>query len=81
MQATGEGEDKVIEKVTWSGGKVPTDEVTDFQFLGSASDAKTYTFQVRQTYSDGSVVDWSGPGVVGRPGADDRGEVLARWRR
>ncbi len=61
VQATGEGEDKVINKVTWSGGKVPTDEATDFQFLGSAADAKTYTFQVRQTYSDGSVVDWSGP--------------------
>ena len=25
------------------------------------SSAKTYTFGVRQTYSDGSVVDWSGP--------------------
>src|SRR5205085_10248046 len=32
-----------------------------FQFLASTSGAKTYTFKVRQTYSDGSVVDWSGP--------------------
>ena len=31
---------------------------------GSSADptrAKTYTFDVRQTYSDGSVVDWTGP--------------------
>ena len=32
-----------------------------FQFLASTDAAKTYTFKVRQTYSDGSVVDWSGP--------------------
>ena len=32
-----------------------------FQFLASTDAAKTYTFKVRQTYSDGKVVDWSGP--------------------
>ena len=47
--------------VTWSGGSVPTDEDAVFQFLASADVARTYTFEVRQTYSDGSVVDWSGP--------------------
>jgi uncharacterized protein YcnI len=46
--------------VTWSGGSVPQDEDAFFQFLASADSAKTYTFKVRQTYSDGSVVDWSG---------------------
>lgn len=61
VQQTGAGEDAVIQKVTWSGGNVPTDDDSVFQFLGTASDAKTYTFGVRQTYSDGSVVDWSGP--------------------
>jgi uncharacterized protein YcnI len=60
VQQTGSGEDAVIQKVTWSGGNVPTDDDSVFQFLGTASDAKTYTFGVRQTYSDGSVVDWSG---------------------
>ena len=35
--------------------------------------AKTYTFGVRQTYSDGSVVDWSGSRVLRQPCADDRG--------
>jgi hypothetical protein len=32
-----------------------------FQFLASTDAAKTYAFEVRQTYSDGTVVDWSGP--------------------
>jgi uncharacterized protein YcnI len=61
VQATGSGEDAVIQKVTWSGGSVPTEEDSLFQFLASPSASKTYTFSVRQTYSDGSVVDWSGP--------------------
>jgi uncharacterized protein YcnI len=58
---TGSGEDAVITKVTWDGGKVPAGEATGFSFLGRADSAKTYAFGVRQTYSDGSVVDWSGP--------------------
>lgn len=61
VQQTGSGEDAVITKVTWDGGKVPTGEATGFSFLGRADSAKTYTFGVRQTYSDGSVVDWTGP--------------------
>lgn len=61
VQQTGSGEDAVITKVTWSGGSVPTGEDAAFSFLASPADAKTYTFQVRQTYSDGSVVDWTGP--------------------
>ena len=58
--ATGSGEERVIQKVTWSGGKVPTDEDAVFRFNGSMDSDKTYTFQVRQTYSNGKVVDWSG---------------------
>ena len=61
VQATGSGEEAVIHKVTWTGGSVPTDEDAVFRFNASASSSKTYTFAVRQTYSDGSVVDWSGP--------------------
>jgi periplasmic copper chaperone A len=61
VQQTGSGEDAVITKVTWTGGKVPTGEDAAFSFLGQPADAKTYTFGVRQTYSDGSVVDWNGP--------------------
>jgi hypothetical protein len=58
---TGSGEDTVIQKVTWTGGKVPTEEDAFFQFLGEADSSKTYSFAVEQSYSDGSVVDWSGP--------------------
>jgi uncharacterized protein YcnI len=60
-QTTGSGEDTTVQKVTWTGGKVPTEEDALFQFLASADSSKTYTFKVRQTYSDGTVVDWSGP--------------------
>ena len=60
-QTTGTGEETVVQKVTWTGGKVPTGEDALFQFLASTDAAKTYAFKVRQTYSDGSVVDWSGP--------------------
>jgi uncharacterized protein YcnI len=61
LQETGSGANAVIQKVTWSGGRVPTQEDAVFQFLASPDSNKTYTFKVRQTYSDGSIVDWSGP--------------------
>jgi uncharacterized protein YcnI len=60
-QSTGSGENAVIQKVTWTGGRVPTEEDALFQFLGQPSKPGTYTFQVQQTYSDGSIVNWSGP--------------------
>jgi uncharacterized protein YcnI len=61
VRASGSGEEAVVQKVTWTGGSVPTGEDSVFGFLASASAAKTYDFTVRQTYSDGSVVDWNGP--------------------
>jgi uncharacterized protein YcnI len=61
VQQTGSGDSAVISKVTWSGGKVPTGEDSAFSFLASPASSKTYTFSVRQTYADGSIVDWSGP--------------------
>jgi uncharacterized protein YcnI len=61
VQQTGSGEDAVITKVTWTGGSVPTGEDAAFSFLASTSGTGTYTFGVKQTYSDGTVVDWSGP--------------------
>ncbi|OLE01312.1 MAG: hypothetical protein AUG91_02000 [Actinobacteria bacterium 13_1_20CM_4_69_9] len=60
VKSTGSGEQTKIEQVTWSGGHTPTEEDAVFQFLASADSSKTYSFKVRQTYSDGSVVDWSG---------------------
>jgi uncharacterized protein YcnI len=59
-QATGSGESRVVRKVTWTGGKVPTDEDAVFRFNGSLDSSKTYTIPVRQTYSNGKVVDWTG---------------------
>jgi len=47
--------------ISWTGGHVPTDEDAVFRFNAATSGAKTYSFDVRQTYSDGSVVEWSGP--------------------
>jgi uncharacterized protein YcnI len=60
VKSTGSGEEAVVQSVTWTGGNVPTGEDAVFQFNASAGSSKTYTFGVRQTYSDGSVVDWSG---------------------
>jgi uncharacterized protein YcnI len=67
IQATGSGEDTVIEKVTWSGGDVGPGEAAFFDFFGSGDKAKTYAFKVRQTYSDGEVVDWAGPESADEP--------------
>ncbi len=61
VQQTGSGEAAVITKVTWTGGAVPTGEDAAFSFLASTTGTGSYTFGVRQTYSDGSVVNWSGP--------------------
>jgi uncharacterized protein YcnI len=61
VQSTGTGESTVITKVTWTGGAVPHEEYAVFRFLGRTDASKTYAFGVRQTYSDGSVVDWNGP--------------------
>ncbi len=60
LQQTGSGDNAVIQKVTWTGGKTPTGEDSLFQFLAQPSSSKTYTFQVQQTYSDGSIVNWAG---------------------
>src|SRR3954453_11775929 len=60
VASTGSGEGAVVNKVTWTGGSVPTEEDAVFQFNATASEAQTYNFQVRQTYDDGAVVDWAG---------------------
>ena len=61
VQQTGSGDSAVITKVTWTNGAVPTGEDAAFSFLAQTNATGDYTFGVRQTYSDGSVVDWSGP--------------------
>ena len=60
LQQTGSGESAEISSVTWTGGAVPTGEDATFQFLAVPQSSKSYTFGVEQTYSDGSIVNWSG---------------------
>jgi uncharacterized protein YcnI len=60
LAQAGSGDSAVVTKVTLSGGNTPTGEDTLFQFLAQPSSAKTYTFQIQQTYSDGSIVNWAG---------------------
>jgi uncharacterized protein YcnI len=60
VQATGSGDAAVVQNVTWSGGSTPTGDDSLFQFLAQPASTGTYTFKVQQTYSDGSIVDWSG---------------------
>jgi uncharacterized protein YcnI len=61
LQQSGSGDSAVIQRATWTGGHTPTGEDSLFQFLAQPASAKTYTFNVQQTYSDGSIVNWSGP--------------------
>jgi uncharacterized protein YcnI len=67
LSQTGSGNNTVIQKVTWTGGHTPTGEDSLFQFLAQPASSQTYTFQVQQTYSDGSIVDWAGPETSAAP--------------
>ena len=60
-KSTGSGEDTVVQNITWTGGHTPTEQDSVFRFNASIPKSGNVTFDVRQTYSDGSVVDWSGP--------------------
>jgi uncharacterized protein YcnI len=59
-KSTGSGEEAVVQQVTWTGGHTPTGDDSLFQFLAQPAKSGTYTFGVRQTYSDGSIVNWTG---------------------
>ena len=65
-KTTGSGDNAIVEEVTWTGGHTPTGEDSLFQFLAGAP-AGTYTFEVQQTYSDGSIVNWNGPESAAAP--------------
>ena len=70
LATTGAGEDERVSKVTWTSTGEGTAEGALFEFTGR-SDPGSYTFQVEQSYSDGSVVDWAGP-----PDADEPAPVV-----
>lgn len=57
---TGSGEDVIIRKATFTGGATPSGEAAVIQFVGHGAEAGDYEFRVRQTYSDGTVVAWTG---------------------
>jgi uncharacterized protein YcnI len=59
VEAAGSGDEAIVSKVTWTGGKVPEGEAAYLRFQGEAEKAGDYTFKVRQTYDDGKVEDWS----------------------
>ena len=80
QQQSGSGNNAVITKVTWTGGHTPTGEDSMFQFLAQPASAQTYSFGVQQTYSDGSIVNWSRTRVLGQPDRVDPGGQLD-WRR
>jgi uncharacterized protein YcnI len=67
VQQTGSGDNAVIERVTWTGGHVPTGEDSLFEFLAQPASTGTYTFIVQQTYSDGSIVNWDGSEASAAP--------------
>jgi uncharacterized protein YcnI len=67
VQSSGSGDNAVVQQVTWAGGHTPTGEDSLFQFLAQPANSGSYTFHVRQTYSDGSIVDWSGPESADAP--------------
>jgi uncharacterized protein YcnI len=62
LQQTGSGDSAVVQKSTWiaTGTGTPTGDDSLFQFLAQPAASGTYTFEVQQTYSDGSIVDWNG---------------------
>lgn len=57
---TGSGEDVIIRKATFTGGATPSGEAAVIQFVGHGAEVGDYEFRVRQTYSDGTVVAWTG---------------------
>ncbi len=67
VSARGRGDAAVVTTVTWTGGSTPNGEDAVFRFNATATDARTYTFDVRQTYLDGTVVDWTGPEASDTP--------------
>jgi uncharacterized protein YcnI len=74
LQQTGSGDSAVIQKVTWTGGNIPSGEDSLFQFLGQPAKNGKYTFTVTQTYSDGSIVNWADP----ETGADPAPSIEAK---
>ena len=61
------GNSATVQRVTWTGGRVPTGEDAVFSFLAQAAQPGAVRFTVQQTYSDGSIVEWNGPESADAP--------------
>jgi uncharacterized protein YcnI len=59
VTTAGTGEDVRITAVDWT-GSAPPESTAVFTIIGSSAGSATYALPVRQTYADGSVVDWAG---------------------
>lgn len=54
--------------VSWSGGQIGPDEFQEFVIQGkTAAETGRYAWRAWQTYSDGSVVAWTGPSDADTP--------------
>lgn len=68
LEATGSGEDRRVQAVTWSGGSIPANQRGEFSFSAKMpSEATTLTWKAYQTYADGTTVSWD------QAGSDDHG--------
>ena len=67
LQQTGSGDSAVVPKVTWTGGSDPDRRGLAVSVPRPAGLGEDVHVQVQQTYSDGSIVNWSGSGVLGGP--------------
>ena len=67
--SAGSDKDARTLRVVWTGGESSPSDDPVFQFTGTVDAAKTYGVEVRQTYSDGTVVDWAGPEDSEKPAA------------
>jgi uncharacterized protein YcnI len=66
------------ETIVWTGGRVPTDDDAVFRFQATLTGgSKDYVFEVKQTYSDGTVVDWNGPESSDTPSPVVEGSSLS----
>jgi len=64
--------------ILWTGGRVPTQDDAVFRFQATLTGgSKDYVFQVRQTYSDGTVVNWDGPESSNTPSPVVEGSSLS----
>ena len=69
----GSGEEATVRRVTWTGREASVDADPVFRFTATLAEAKSYGVGVRQTYSDGEVVDWTGPEGSEQPAAFVKG--------